>query len=67
MGIRVLPWATEVRQSRNFLRKMVEGIIEEHVRNFDPNNLRDYVDSYLFEMEKLKKSGQLQGSSFTSE
>lgn len=63
----VLPWAAEVRQSRIFLRKLVEEIIEEHVRNFDPNNLHDYVDSYLYEMDKLRKSGQFQNSSYTSE
>ncbi|KAG8183295.1 hypothetical protein JTE90_025995 [Oedothorax gibbosus] len=69
LGMHVLPWATEVRQSRVFLRNLVEEIVAEHVRNFDPENehVDNYVDSYLYEMEKLRKNGQLQGSSYTME
>lgn len=60
------PWSSKVRFGRSFLKQTVQSIIDDHVRTFDPNNLRDYVDSYLFDREKLMKSGQLQGSSFTS-
>ncbi|XP_069823407.1 cytochrome P450 2D17-like [Dendropsophus ebraccatus] len=41
-----------------FLREMVL----EHKKNWNPNDIRDFIDAYLAEMEKVKEDS---GSSFT--
>jgi len=30
-------------------------VIEEHETTLDPNNVRDYIDSYLLEMKATEK------------
>ncbi|GIY91837.1 cytochrome P450 2U1 [Caerostris extrusa] len=67
LSFRVLPWGSEVEEGRAFLKKFASDIIEDHVRTFDPNNLRDYVDSYLYERKNLEEKGELEQSSFTME
>ncbi|XP_015905321.2 cytochrome P450 18a1 isoform X1 [Parasteatoda tepidariorum] len=67
VAMRLMPWSAKVREGRQFLKKTVQNLIEEHIRTFDPKNLRDYVDSYLYEIEKLKKNGQLEKSTFNGE
>ncbi|GIY29453.1 cytochrome P450 2F3 [Caerostris darwini] len=63
----LLPRGSDVREDRAFMKKIASDIIDEHVRTFDPNNLRDYVDSYLNERKNLEEKGELEKSSFTME
>ncbi|KAG8183294.1 hypothetical protein JTE90_025994 [Oedothorax gibbosus] len=67
LSLYLRPWSSDVRQGQSFLKQTVKDIIDEHVRTYDPGHLRDYVDSYLHEREKQKKSGNLEGSTFTME
>ncbi|GIY29451.1 cytochrome P450 2F3 [Caerostris darwini] len=67
LSLRVLPWGSDVEKGRAFLKKFASDIIEDHVRTFDPNNLRDYVDSYLYDRKNLEEKGELEKSSFTME
>ncbi|GIX83314.1 hypothetical protein CEXT_531751 [Caerostris extrusa] len=55
----LLPWGSDVREDRAFMKKIASDIIDEHVRTFDPNNLRDYVDSYLNEIKNLEEKENL--------
>ncbi|XP_015905322.1 cytochrome P450 2A13 [Parasteatoda tepidariorum] len=64
-AMKYLPWSKEVRAGRRLLKDTVTSVIDEHVRTFDPNYQRDYVDAYLSQMEKLKDSGELKNSTFT--
>ncbi|XP_055947389.1 cytochrome P450 2J1-like [Argiope bruennichi] len=66
-SLQYLPWGEDVREGRRFLKTVVQDIIEDHIRSFDPNNIRDYVDSYLLEMKNLKEKGKLEESTFTME
>ncbi|GFR29653.1 cytochrome P450 2C16 [Trichonephila clavata] len=65
VSIEYLPWGAEVREARSVLKNVVQEIIDDHIRTFDPNNLRDYVDTYLLEMKNLRERGELEKSSFT--
>ncbi|PRD21445.1 UNVERIFIED_CONTAM: Cyp2u1 [Trichonephila clavipes] len=65
LSIEYLPWGAEVREARSVLKNVVQEIIDDHIRTFDPNNLRDYVDTYLLEMKNLRDRGELEKSSFT--
>lgn len=54
-----------IREAREFFRKIAKEIIDEHVKTYDPNNLRDYIDGYLQHAYELEKNGE--EHSFTSE
>ncbi|XP_072276316.1 cytochrome P450 2D15-like [Pyxicephalus adspersus] len=43
-----------VFQAQYDLQAFVKDIITEHKKSFDPNNIRDYIDAYLLEIEKAK-------------
>ncbi|XP_015905318.1 cytochrome P450 18a1 [Parasteatoda tepidariorum] len=65
IAIQFFSWSSEIRRARTFARKVYRDIIDDHIYNYDPNHLKDYVDSYLHHIEKLKQEGKLFNSSFT--
>ncbi|CAL1290557.1 unnamed protein product [Larinioides sclopetarius] len=67
LSLRYLPWGKDANEGRLVLKKVVQEIIEDHIRSFDSSNIRDYVDSYLLEMKNLNEKGELEKSSFTME
>ena len=62
--MKLLPSTERIRKAREFFRKTAKEIINEHVKTYDPNNLRDYIDSYLHHANELDKRGEKH--SFTS-
>ncbi|KFM81413.1 Cytochrome P450 2C20, partial [Stegodyphus mimosarum] len=63
--MKLFPSSEKLHRGRHLLKKTVDAIVDEHIKTFDPNYLRDYVDCYLNQMEILKKSGDVDASSFT--
>lgn len=47
----------QISQNRKEMFIFYKEVIEEHRRTFDSNNLRDLVDTYLYEIEKAKEQG----------
>ena len=40
------------------MTEFYKEIVQSHKDTFDPNNLRDLVDTYLFEIEQAKEEGR---------
>nr|XP_018669209.2 cytochrome P450 2C42-like [Ciona intestinalis] len=38
-------------QNQHRILRMLLGIIEEHQKNFDPNNVEDFIDAYIYEQK----------------
>ncbi|CAI9614431.1 unnamed protein product [Staurois parvus] len=56
-----VPWlmnipglANRVLQAQYSLNAFLRDIITEHKKSFKPDNIRDYIDAYLLEIEKAK-------------
>lgn len=47
----------QISRNRQEMFIFYKEVIEEHRRTFDCNNLRDLVDTYLYEIEKAKELG----------
>lgn len=37
--------------------KFLQETIDDHRKNFDPSNIRDLLDTYLFEIQKANEEG----------
>ncbi|XP_035234234.1 cytochrome P450 2U1-like [Stegodyphus dumicola] len=61
------PKTREVTKARDFIWKITNTFIEEHIHSFDPSNVRDYIDVYLYKRNELLKSGKLNETSFSME
>ncbi|XP_071482208.1 cytochrome P450 2B2-like [Diadema antillarum] len=48
------------KRRRNLLevKKFLVEEIQEHEKNFDPNDIRDAIDRYLLEVQRAQKSGE---------
>ena len=62
--MKFFPSTKKIRKAREIFRKVIEEIVQNHVETFNPDDLRDYIDGYLYEAYKLNKSGEKH--SFTS-
>ena len=51
---------TEIKNCREEMLQFVQYIIEDHKQVLDKNNPKDLVDSYLMEIEKAKREGNLE-------
>lgn len=40
-------------KAKRFLEKFAQDVIQEHVRNLDPDNPKDFIDSYLVHIKQL--------------
>lgn len=47
----------KILQNRCEMFSFYRDVIEQHRATFDPNNLRDLVDTYLYEIKKAKEDG----------
>lgn len=47
----------KILQNRCEMFQFYQEVIEQHRATFDPNNLRDLVDTYLYEIKKAKEDG----------
>lgn len=45
-------------QNREDIFKFFQEVIDEHKSTFDPNNIRDLIDTYLAEIQKAKEEGR---------
>ncbi|KFM82752.1 Cytochrome P450 18a1, partial [Stegodyphus mimosarum] len=63
----ISPKTREVTKARDFIWKTTNTFIEEHIRSFDPSNVGDYIDVYLYKRNELLKSGKLNETSFSME
>ncbi len=48
---------TKIAQNRLEMFNFYKEVIDEHRITFDPNNQRDLVDAYLFEIKKAEEGG----------
>lgn len=44
-------------QNRAEMGLFLQETIDEHRRTFDPSNLRDLLDTYLYEIQKASEEG----------
>ncbi|RXG72956.1 cytochrome P450 2L1 [Armadillidium vulgare] len=49
-----------VEKRRDEMLRMLENVIEEHKRNLDPKNPKDFIDKYLIELEAQKDNPDYQ-------
>lgn len=47
----------KLAENRQEMFDFYRKVIEEHRATFDPNNIRDLVDTYLDEIQKAKENG----------
>ncbi|XP_018420812.1 PREDICTED: cytochrome P450 2D17-like [Nanorana parkeri] len=60
-----IPWlADHVLQPDRESMAFLKEIISEHKKSWNPHYIRDFIDAYLLEMEKVEKGGESE-SSFT--
>lgn len=61
-SVQYLPAKCEVKRkiskNREEMFKFYQEVIKEHEQTFDPNNIRDLVDTYLAEIMKAKEEGR---------
>jgi len=55
--MKLFPSTKRIRKARDLFRKLSKEIVDDHVKTFDPENLRDYIDGYLYQAHKLNKTG----------
>lgn len=48
----------KIAQNREDMFEFYREVIDEHKRTFDPENIRDLIDTYLAEIEKAKIEGR---------
>uniref|UniRef100_A0A8C5Q9A6 Cytochrome P450 n=1 Tax=Leptobrachium leishanense TaxID=445787 RepID=A0A8C5Q9A6_9ANUR len=52
-----IPWlVNKVLEHEYYIFAFMKEIISEHKKSFDPNNIRDFIDAYLLEMENMKEN-----------
>lgn len=44
-------------QNRTEMGRFLQETIDDHRKNFDPSNIRDLLDTYLFEIQKANEEG----------
>lgn len=50
-----IPWLADyVIKSDHDAMEFLKEIISEHKKSYNPNYIRDFIDAYLLEMEKVK-------------
>ena len=47
-----------IAQNMNEIGSFYKEIIQEHKKTFDPNNIRDVIDSYLLEIQTAEDEGR---------
>ncbi len=47
----------KIKQNRNETSKYFKDIVDEHRKSLDPNQVRDFVDAYLVQEDKIKSAG----------
>ncbi|XP_019614760.1 PREDICTED: cytochrome P450 2D6-like [Branchiostoma belcheri] len=52
-----------VREGRDFVREM----IGQHKATFDPENIRDYIDAYLHQLQKETEDGEKKSATYLSD
>ncbi|CAL1274087.1 unnamed protein product [Larinioides sclopetarius] len=57
----------DILKGKKEVQTFIAEVVDEVKENYDPNNPKSYIDSYLQQMEELKKKGKLQESSFTDQ
>ncbi|GLH09242.1 Uncharacterized protein GBIM_14347, partial [Gryllus bimaculatus] len=73
--VALLPWLrhlfphltghrSTVRSSAH-LQRLFRDVFYDHKATFTDTHMRDYCDTYLHELEKLKKEGALEKSTFS--
>lgn len=55
--MKLFPSTKKMRNAKEHFIKLSKEIVDEHVKAFDPDNPRDYIDSYLQEAYELDKAG----------
>lgn len=48
----------KIAQNREDMFEFYREVIDEHKRTYDPENIRDLIDTYLAEIEKAKIEGR---------
>lgn len=48
----------KIAQNREDMFEFYREVIDEHKRTFDPDNIRDLIDTYLAEIEKAQIEGR---------
>ncbi|KAL6263136.1 hypothetical protein P5V15_005937 [Pogonomyrmex californicus] len=48
----------KIQQNREEMSMFFEEVIKEHRQKYDSNNLNDIVDTYLYEIEKVREKGE---------
>lgn len=56
--MKFFPGTKRIRKAREIFRKVIEEIVQDHVETFNPDDLRDYIDGYLYNAHKLEKIGE---------
>ncbi|XP_054713638.1 uncharacterized protein LOC129223096 [Uloborus diversus] len=62
-----LPELKIARKGRDFVQKATDKIVNDHVKAYDEQNRKDYVDEYIKHMDDLRKNGKLEKSTFSME
>lgn len=63
--MKLLSSTKKIRKSKETYFEVMKGIVDDHIKTFDPDSLRDYIDAYLQQAQKLESSGET-NHSFTS-
>lgn len=63
--MKLFPSTKKARKAKEIYFEVIKGIVDDHIKTFDPDNLRDYIDGYLHQAQKLENSGET-NHSFTS-
>lgn len=48
----------KITKNREDMFQFYQEVIDEHKATFDPNNIRDLIDTYLAEIQKAKEEGR---------
>lgn len=49
---------SKIERNRNEMAEFLQETIDEHRKSFDPSNLRDILDTYLYEIQKADEEGK---------
>ncbi|KFM82750.1 Cytochrome P450 2A3, partial [Stegodyphus mimosarum] len=63
----ISPTQRKAIKDRDYVREITDAFIDERLKSFYPDHIRDCVDVYLFKRNELLKSGKLNESSFSME
>lgn len=60
--LRYLPWVRNVHQNisrnRDEMADFFQQTVNQHKETFNRNNIRDLIDTYLFEIQQAKETGR---------